>query len=108
MFNNSLFYFFCVFFTVCENDRLTVFAMFCFVLGCIIRIYMVAYDSLYPLLITEGNYQKAYSIQSILDTVSMVMVPVAAFRYRAFPSFVGMGVMVMEDTADSVVSLPMV
>ena len=59
-----------------------VFAMFCFVLGCIISIYMVAYDSLYPLLITEGNYQKAYSIQSILDTVSMVMVPVAAFLYR--------------------------
>lgn len=59
-----------------------VFALFCFVLGCIISIYMVAYDSLYPLLITEGNYQKAYSIQSILDTVSMVMVPVAAFLYR--------------------------
>lgn len=59
-----------------------VFALFCFVLGCIISIYMVAYDSLYPLLITEGNYQKAYSIQSILDTVSMVMVPVAAFLYK--------------------------
>ena len=59
-----------------------VFAAFCFVLGCIISIYMVAYDSLYPLLITEGNYQKAYSIQSILDTISMVMVPVAAFLYR--------------------------
>ena len=59
-----------------------VFALFCFVLGCIISIYMVAYDSLYPLLITEGNYQKAYSIQSILDTISMVMVPVAAFLYR--------------------------
>ena len=56
-----------------------VFALFCFVLGCIMSIYMVAYDSLYPLLVTEGNYQKAYSIQSILDTVSMVMVPVAAF-----------------------------
>jgi len=59
-----------------------VFALFCFVLGCIISMYMVAYDSLYPLLITEGNYQKAYSIQSILDTISMVMVPVAAFLYR--------------------------
>ena len=59
-----------------------VFALFCFTIGCIISVYMVAYDSLYPLLITEGNYQKAYSIQSILDTVSMVMVPVAAFLYR--------------------------
>jgi hypothetical protein len=43
---------------------------------------MVAYDSFYPLLVTEGNYQKAYSIQSILDTVSMVMVPVSAFLYK--------------------------
>ena len=59
-----------------------VFALFCFLLGCIISMYMVAYDSLYPLLITEGNYQKAYSIQSILDTMSMVMVPVAAFLYK--------------------------
>lgn len=59
-----------------------VFALFCFVLGSIMSMYMVAYDSLYPLLITEGNYQKAYSIQSILDTLSMVMVPVAAFLYK--------------------------
>ena len=59
-----------------------VFALFCFLLGCIISMYMVAYDSLYPLLITAGNYQKAYSIQSILDTMSMVMVPVAAFLYK--------------------------
>ena len=59
-----------------------VFALFCFTIGCIISIYMVAYDSFYPLLITEGNYQKAYSIQSILDTLTMVMVPVSAFLYN--------------------------
>lgn len=59
-----------------------VFALFCFVIGCIISIYMVAYDSFYPLLITEGNFQKAYSIQSILDTLTMVMVPVSAFLYK--------------------------
>lgn len=59
-----------------------VFALFCFAIGSIESIYMVAYDSFYPLLVTEGNYQKAYSIQSILDTVSMVMVPVSAFLYK--------------------------
>ncbi len=59
-----------------------VFALCCFVTGSIESIYMVAYDSFYPLLITEGNFQKAYSIQSILDTVSMVMVPVSAFLYK--------------------------
>lgn len=59
-----------------------VFAAFCFVIGCIESIYMVAYDSFYPLLVTEGNYQKAYSIQSMLETLSAVMVPVSAFLYR--------------------------
>ncbi len=59
-----------------------VFALFCFLIGSIESIYMVAYDSFYPLLITEGNYQKAYSIQSILETLSAVMVPVSAFLYK--------------------------
>ena len=58
-----------------------VFAVFCFILGSIESTYMVAYESLYPLLITEGNYQKAYSIASVLETVSAVMVPVSAFLY---------------------------
>ncbi len=58
------------------------FAVFCFLLGCIESTYMVAYESFYPLLITEGNYQKAYSIASVLETVSAVMVPVSALLYR--------------------------
>ena len=58
------------------------FAMFCFLIGSIESIYMVAYDSFYPLLVSEGNYQKAYSIQSMLDTLATVMVPVSAFLYR--------------------------
>ena len=59
-----------------------VFAAYCFVLGTIESIYMVAYESFYPLLITEGNFQKAYSIASTLETTSAVMVPVSAFLYR--------------------------
>ena len=58
------------------------FAVYCFVLGSVESIYMVAYESFYPLLITEGNYQKAYSIASVLETASAVMVPVSAFFYR--------------------------
>ena len=58
------------------------FAAYCFVLGCIQSTYMVAYESFYPLLISEGNFQKAYSIASVLETISAVMVPVSAFLYR--------------------------
>ena len=57
------------------------FAAYCFVLGSIQSIYMVAYDSFYPLLISEGNYQKAYSVASVLETTSSVMVPVSTFLY---------------------------
>ena len=59
-----------------------VFAVYCFILGAIQSTYMVAYESFYPLLISEGNFQKAYSIASVLETFSAVMVPVSAFLYR--------------------------
>ncbi len=58
-----------------------VFAFYCFILGSIESMYMVAYESFYPLLISEGNYQKAYSIASVLETLSAVMVPVSTFLY---------------------------
>ena len=58
------------------------FAVYCFILGSIQSTYMVAYQSFYPLLISEGNFQKAYSIASVLETLSAVMVPVSAFLYR--------------------------
>ena len=35
------------------------FAVYCFLLGSIQSTYMVAYESFYPLLISEGNFQKA-------------------------------------------------
>ncbi|MBQ4375552.1 MAG: MFS transporter [Erysipelotrichales bacterium] len=58
------------------------FACFAFLVGSINSIYMTAYQSFYPLLITEGNYSKAYSISSVLETVSSVMIPVAAWAYN--------------------------
>ena len=66
-----------------------VFAVYCFLLGSIDSIYMVAYESFYPLLITEGNYQKAYSIAGLLETLTAVMVPVSAFLYK----MIGMGLL---------------
>lgn len=55
-----------------------------FMLGAIGGIYYVAYDSFYPLLITEGNFQKAYSVSSTLETLSMVMIPVSTLIYNTF------------------------
>lgn len=50
-------------------------------LGSIDSIYMVAYESLYPNLVSEGNFAKAYSVSSMLEPLSMVMTPVAALVY---------------------------
>jgi MFS family permease len=57
-------------------------AVYCFLIGAIDSIYIVAYDSFYPLLITEGNYSKAYSISSVLETMSAFMIAVSAFVYN--------------------------
>ncbi|MEG1596484.1 MAG: MFS transporter [Lachnospiraceae bacterium] len=57
-------------------------AVGCVVLGCVDSVYRVAYDSFYPMLITEGNYSKAYSVSSVLETLTAVMVPVSAVLYN--------------------------
>ena len=59
-----------------------VLAVGCFVIGAIESVYFVAYESFYPLLISEGNYSKAYSVASTLETLTVVMVPVSAFVYN--------------------------
>ena len=63
-----------------------------FVLGCISSIYNVAYESFYPMLISEGNYSKAYSISSLLyPLANTIMAPVSAIIYSTvglFPLFV--------------------
>ena len=57
-------------------------AVFCFIIGSINSVYFVAYDSFYPLLISEGNYSKAYSIASVLETLSALIIPVATYFYN--------------------------
>lgn len=53
-----------------------------FIVGSINSVYMVAFQSFYPMLITKGYYQKAYSISSVLETFSAVMIPVATYFYN--------------------------
>ena len=54
----------------------------CLLLGTIDSVYQVAYDSFYPMLISEGNYSKAYSIQSTLESLATFIVPLSAFLYN--------------------------
>lgn len=54
----------------------------CLFIGLIDSIYIVAYDSFYPNLITEGNFSKAYSIASMIYPLSAFMVPVASLIYN--------------------------
>lgn len=50
-------------------------------MGSIYGVYVVAYDSLYPNLITEGNYSKAYSVSSMLWPLAAMTQPIAALVY---------------------------
>lgn len=62
--------------------RFWLLALLTFVVGCINSTYQVAYQSFYPMLITEGNFSRAYSIAGTLETISAVMVPVSLFFYK--------------------------
>lgn len=56
----------------------------CFFIGCIDSTYEVAYESLYPTLIPEGCFTRAYSVSSLIYPFSVVMIPVATFVYERF------------------------
>ena len=64
--------------------RFWLLAVLTLVIGTINSTYQVAYESFYPLLITEGNYSRAYSIAGTLETLSAVMIPVSLFLYKQF------------------------
>ena len=61
-----------------------IFAVATFIIGTINSVYMVAFESFYPMLITEGNYSKAYSISGTLHTMTFFILPVATVAYNAF------------------------
>lgn len=50
-------------------------------IGSIDSVYTVAYESLYPNLITGNNYAKAYSVSSMLQPLAEVMTPIASLIY---------------------------
>ena len=52
------------------------------VFGTIDSIYEVAYESLYPVLVSEGNFRKAYSVSSMIMPLSNVMIPVSTYLYE--------------------------
>jgi len=52
-----------------------------FVMGIIDSTYIVAYESLYPVLVAEGNYRRAYSVSSMIMPLSTIVLPFAAFLY---------------------------
>ena len=57
-------------------------AIGCALLGIINSIYTVAYDSFYPMLVTEGNMGKAYSISSTMESLLMIVTPLSAYLYH--------------------------
>ncbi len=52
-----------------------------FLTGIIDGTYIVAFDSFYPNLITEGNFQKGYSVYGLLVDLSELASPLAAVIY---------------------------
>ena len=52
-----------------------------FLTGIIDGTYIVAFDSFYPNLITEGNFQKGYSVYGLLVDLSGLASPLAAVIY---------------------------
>ncbi|MEG2106085.1 MAG: MFS transporter [Clostridia bacterium] len=53
------------------------------IIGSTDSIYIVAYESLYPSLITKGNYTKAYSVSSLIYPIATtIMVPIAGVFYE--------------------------
>jgi len=51
------------------------------IMGIIDSTYIIAYESLYPVLVAEGNYRKAYSVSSMIMPLSAVVLPFAAYLY---------------------------
>jgi len=57
------------------------FLIMAFILGSVDSTYIVAYESLYPVLVAEGNFRKAYSVSSMIMPLSAAMMPIAVVLY---------------------------
>lgn len=55
---------------------------FTMIMGSLDSVYSVSYDSFYPMLISEGNFSKAYSVSSLIyPLATTIMVPIAGVAY---------------------------
>lgn len=62
----------------------TLYLVLAILIGCVDSVYIVAYDSFFPMLVSEGKFSKAYSVSSLLYPLAVVMTPVAALIYKYF------------------------
>lgn len=69
--------------------------LFAAIIGTIDSIYGVAYESLYPMLISKGNFQKAYSISSMIYPLAAFMTPIAAYVYNIVPNGEGLTYLIL-------------
>ena len=53
----------------------------CIIIGTIDSIYMVAYESLFPLLVNKENYRQAYSVSAVIGNISQIGLFVAPIVY---------------------------
>ena len=67
----------------CNMFNYVVILVLCVVIGSIDSIYTIAFQSLYPLLISKENFRKAYSIEGMIGTVAAFSIPVATFVYQS-------------------------
>ena len=67
-----------------DNFSFGILAVMTLTVGTIDSVYRVAFESFFPMLISEGNYSKAYSVSSTLSELTLVMIPIATFLYKAF------------------------
>ena len=62
----------------------TLYLVLAILIGCLDSVYIVAYDSFFPMLVSEGNFTKAYSVSSLLYPLAVMMTPIAALIYNYF------------------------
>lgn len=60
------------------------FILVAMIIGAIDSVYNVAYESFFPTLISAGNFQRAYSISSLIyPLANTIMVPIAGLCYQS-------------------------
>jgi len=64
----------------------TAYLLISMVIGSIDSVYSVAYESFYPLLISEGNFTRAYSIESLIYPLSSAIMVMAITAINIAPN----------------------